>query len=159
MRFSTLTVVVFVAYTSTQAIAAPLPISDDIQELVARADNKNKNKASTNWSKVATSVAQGLPPQLLNVPVKSNFGSAVQKAVSAAKNSGTSQNHFRPPPMPQKPAPSTGRKTGSVQGQFNKLNRPSPSSPMVNKAIADLHKARTQPVTTALEQRKKSRVS
>jgi hypothetical protein len=114
MRFSTLTMVAFVAHTSTQAIAAPLPLYDEVQDLVARAD-------SANWASVATKLAQKVPAPLLEIHTGEEPLHVVQTLVQAAARAGPYRTgdgapHISPMPAPE-PNPilkSWNEKTGNL---------------------------------------------
>jgi hypothetical protein len=81
MRFSTLTVVVFAAHTSTLAIVPLLPFHDDVQELVARRENHPPTAASgalgSRLMETATKVARMVPPVLTHSPVLNTAVSVV----------------------------------------------------------------------------------
>jgi hypothetical protein len=123
MRFSTLTMAAFVAHTSTQAIAAPLPLYDEVQDLVARAD-------STNWAKTASKLAQKVPAPLLNIPTESEYLGVVQKLVQVAASAGPYRTgdgvpHIstRPVPQPNPILKAWNEKTGNL------FTHPSPGTP------------------------------
>ncbi|KIM20930.1 hypothetical protein M408DRAFT_118058 [Serendipita vermifera MAFF 305830] len=90
MHFTLITVLAAVA---TQSLAAPLPASYEIENLVARTDSKQ------TWRDAIRRVAGGAPDTVLNVPMQSNMASVVQKAVKLAKGG-------KPPSAPQGRLPS-----------------------------------------------------
>ena len=122
MRFSTLTMVAFVAHTSTQATAAPLPLYDEVQELVAR--------GSTNWASAASKLAQKVPVALVHSHTGSESIEAVQKLVEAAASAGPYRTgdgapHIstRPTPEPNPILKAWNEKTGNL------FTHPSPGTP------------------------------
>lgn len=159
MRFSTLTVVVFVAHTSTLALAAPLPFHDDnVQELVAR--NNKGPPASTSstpasrWKEAAKKVAKAVPPKLITTPVHNNVASVVQKVVGAAANAGSSQNSVRPLPRPT-PRKSQSQQASPIKSHWMKISpsafqrpgvgsKPGPVSSPILAAVAKLRKTQVK---------------
>ena len=136
MRFSTLTLVVFVAHTSTQAIAAPLPFYEDVQDLVARADWKN-------WASVASKLAQKVPAPLLNSHTGSDIVEVAQKAIEAVASAGPYRTGEKIPYMPPLPPPRASNpileawneKTGNLFTQPSKGTPPGSSVHKVPKLI------------------------
>lgn len=130
MHFPFITVFAALAH-ATQGLAAPLPVSYETRDLVARTERKD------NWKKVAHGIAKSIPDGALNVPVKSNLLSVVQKAVVAAKHgppaAGGHHHNIPKYPGPAHPAP-VQKKTTSY---FQPTPKQAPKkSPILEKATA-----------------------
>jgi len=93
MRISKLAVIVFAA---TQVTTAPFPFSEELRALELRGNRNSPTHssfnpvASTNWARIASSIAQKAHSALRNSSTNSSVGSGIRKAIQDAVKLGSS---------------------------------------------------------------------